>query len=405
MRLQGDGTTARFSVLLYCFWASVVSIEVFLVPYLVEAGFRSAQAGYVMSAIFLVTIVSQPLWGYVCDRTGRHREVIVAALITGALSMLLIPAAGTSFGLVMLLAALYSLSANSMPGIIDSWIMQLRSRFGGVEYGVARGIGSLGFALTAVAMGRIYDSYGLKLNFPVYAICALGAILATASIHAARSDTRRVRAAADGGAVTPSVFAAARESGIAALAHSIVHNRDYLFFLVASLGIVIGLRAAMTFLPLLIYSVGGVNLHVGLAQFASAGSEIPFMFAAAFLLRRFRPRHLLLIAMAMFVLRLGLLALAPSAAAIIAVQLLHGASFGLFLPTSVYYIDRISPAQFKTAYQSLAPSVYFGIGSVVGSSSGGLIVERYGLIMLFRLIPLLIVLSVLLFGYSVIRHR
>ncbi|TVR32580.1 MAG: MFS transporter [Spirochaetaceae bacterium] len=403
MRLRGDGTTARFSVLLYCFWASVVSIEVFLVPYLVETGFRSAQAGYVMSAIFLVTIVSQPLWGYVCDRTGRHREVIVAALITGALSMLLIPAAGTSFGLVMLLAALYSASANSMPGIIDSWIMQLRSRFGGVEYGVARGIGSLGFALTAVAMGRIYDSYGLALNFPVYAICALGAILATGSIHAARSDTRR--ALADGSGGTSSVLAAARESGVAALAHSILHNRDYLFFLVASLGIVIGLRAAMTFLPLLIYSVGGLNVHVGLAQFASAGSEIPFMFAAALLLRRFRPRHLLLFAMAIFVLRLGLLALAPSAAAIIAVQLLHGASFGLFLPTSVYYIDRISPVQFKTAYQSLAPSVYFGIGSVVGSSSGGLIVERYGLTTLFQVIPVLIVVSVLLFGYSVIRNR
>ncbi|TVQ35783.1 MAG: MFS transporter [Spirochaetaceae bacterium] len=401
MRLCGNGTTARFSVLLYCFWASVVSMEVFLVPYLVEHGFSTAQAGYVMSTVFLLTVFSQPAWGYVCDRTGRHREIIVVALLAGAVAMLLIPAAGTAFAVVALLAALYSISANSMPGILDSWIMKWRASHGGVEYGVARGVGSLGFALTSVVMGRLYDTLGLALNFPIYAVCAAAAVLATLSIRAldpAEAKPRRN----DG---RTALLSAAGQSGIVAMGRSIVGNRDYLFFLIAALGIITALRAAMTFLPLLIYSVGGTNVHVGLAQFASAGSEIPFMFAAAMLLRRFRPHSLLLAAMAVFVLRIGLLSLAPTAAAIVAVQVLHGASFGLFLPTSVYFIDRISPAQFKTAYQSLAPSVYFGIGSVIGSSSGGLVVEYLGLNALYRVAPVLVALSVLLFGYAVVTAR
>ncbi|TVR01933.1 MAG: MFS transporter [Spirochaetaceae bacterium] len=420
---HGPGTTARFSLLLAMFWSSVVSIEVFLVPFLIRSGLSPTQAGYVMSAIFLVSIVSQPLWGLLCDRSGRHRAIVAGCLTAGGIVVLVIPVVAASFLAVVGLGMLYSATANSMPGIMDSWIMRERSLHGKVNYGVARAMGSLGYALTSVVMGRIYDRVGLGLNFPVYAIFVLSAVFVALTV---RTSGRTVDSNSGHADATPrtafpkhdapapldergggaELIPAVHDTGVATLARAVLANREYLWFLVATTGVIIALRATMTFLPLLIYSVGGTNAHVGLANSVSAGSEIPFMIAAAFLVKRFRPRTVLLASMFVFVIRVGLLAFVGSPVQLVLVQLLHGPSFGVFLPSAIYFIDRIAPVQFKTAFQTLAPAVFFGIGSVVGSSIGGAMVDQIGLLSLYRTAPALILVSAMLFGLTVVApHR
>ncbi len=411
LRFHGPGTTARFSLFLSLFWASVVSIEVFLVPYLVHRGMSTAQAGYVMSAIFVVSIFSQPLWGLLCDRTGRHREIVAGCLAAAVVFVLTIPLVAERFAVVIVIAALFSATANSMPGIMDSWIMHQRSLHGKADYGIARAMGSLGFAATSVVMGRVYDRHGLELNFVMYGVFVLSAVLVALSVRTtsggpAEPPTRGAPAPLDERGGGAELLPAAHDTGGAALVHAVVANREYLWFLVASTGVIIALRATLTFLPLLVYSVGGTNTHVGMAHAASAGSEIPFMILAAFLVRLFRPRIVLLASMVIFVVRVGLLAYVTSPTQVILVQLLHGPSFGVFLPSAIYFIDRIAPVQFKTAFQTLAPAVFFGIGSVVGSSIGGAMVDQIGLLALYRTAPALILVSAVLFGLTVVApHR
>ena len=446
------GETWRFAALLFFFWSSVVTLEGFLVPYLTSIGFGSGAAGLVMSSVFLAGIVCAPLWGMVCDATDRHRTVVVTALAVAIVIVLLIPVAAPSFALVFLLGVLYSATGNSMPGVLDSWIMRRRLEEPRIEYGIARGFGSAGFAVGGVVLGRLSDVYGPQVLFPAYAVVIGMALLMIVRLPGgsrsgswrARERSRSDRSTSDesrpaesmtadstpgeattdagaeprpseqaasgyGEAVLPEadrpvVATAMRYSGEAARA--VISSTPYLVFLVVSLVIIIQLRAAITFMPLLIYEVGGSNIHVGLSQTVAASSEIPFMFATALLLRYFRPRALLLFGMAGLVVRTGIMGWMMTPGAIVAVQALHGLSFGVFLPVSIHYIDRVAPRQYATFFQTLAPSIYFGLGSVIGSSLGGVFVEAFGLRPMYRLLGLPALAATLAFAcFMLYEHR
>lgn len=356
-----------------------------------------------MSSIFLGGIVSAPLWGAYCDAGSRHRFVMLFSFGAGAVAVLLLPVAGARLLPVFALGLVYSATANAMPGILDSWIMHRRRSDTGIQYGLARGFGSAGFALSGLALGRLIDATSLGVMFPYYVVVVgLAAIMAFRIARAPASessppvpdeDAVPVHAVAD----RPVTASRAHLSGGAVRA--MLSSVPYLVFLAMSLLIFIQLRAAITFLPLLIYEAGGSSTQVGLAQTVAAGGEIPFMFASVLLLKWFRPRALLLFSMAMFIFRIGILGWIQSPEGLVAAQALHGLSFGVFLPVSIHYIDRIAPRRYATVFQTTATSVHFGIGSVIGSSLSGIIVASIGLRAMYRLLSIPVIVATL--GFAV----
>ncbi|MFP4644842.1 MAG: MFS transporter [Spirochaetales bacterium] len=419
------GETWQFASLMVFFWASVVTLEAFLVPYLTSIGFGSAAAGMVMSSIFLASIVSAPVWGAICDAGDRHRLVMIVALSGSTAAVLLIQLTAPRFLPVILLGIAYSATANSMPGVLDSWIMRRRRVEPRIQYGIARGFGSAGFALGGVVLGRLSDLYSPAVLFPAYAVLATVSIALILRMPRGRDSAEGTDSAASPGAtsvetgreqqpVDPYVdihaeadrpVAAVHQTLSVEIIRAIVRSTPYLVFLMVSLVIFLQLRAALTFLPLLIYETGGSNIHVGLTQTVGAGSEVPFMFATAFLLRKFPPRALLLFGMTVFIFRIGLMGWIDSPQLLVAMQVLHGLSFGVFMPVSIHYIDGIAPRRYATVFQAFAPSFYFGIGSVVGSSLGGLFVERFGLIAMYRTIWIPVTIATAFFAVYLLRGR
>jgi MFS transporter, PPP family, 3-phenylpropionic acid transporter len=384
--------TAHLSVLELFFWGSILAIEGFMVPYLVGIGFTERQAGLVMAAIFLISVGSAPLWGYIADRTNRHQRIILFSLSIGIAAVLAIAASGPAIKLIVLFALIYSLTANSMPAIIDSWMMTMSRAGSPITYGIARGFGSFGFALSGAVLGIVLERHGLILLFPIYAGLTVIVILVTLAIRVPSEQQ------------LPDPRVAEHEAGSSAGAavRAVLANGKFLVLLASCFFVLLGTRAALTFLPIRIYSLGGTTVHVGWSQSIFAASEIPFMFLSAFLVRRLRPRPVILAGMIFFVIRLVLMRLAPNPEILLAVQVVHGASFGLVLPATVHYIDRLAPPQFRSLFQTLAPSVYFGLASAVGSSIGGAVIERFGLDVLYTGAPVVSAVGVLLFAGSMI---
>ncbi len=386
-------TTARFSVFFLFFWGGIIALEGFMVPYLSSIGFSERQAGLIMAAIFLVSIGSAPLWGYIADRTDRHREIIALALAVAIAAVLAIFGSGTSFGLIIFFALIYSLTGNSMPALIDSWIMRISRTGSPISYGIARGFGSLGFAATGAVLGIVLQRHGLALLFPIYGAVTVVVLLITITTR----PQKRLARSEDGElAATVSAGAALR---------AVLTNGRYLVLVASCFFVLLGTRSALVFLPLRLYALGGTTIHVGWAQAVSAGSEMPFMFLSVFVLRRVRPRLLLLGAMVFFVVRLVFVRLAATPGALVAVQAIQGISVGFLLPAVIHYIDRISPPEYRSLFQTLAPAIYFGLASVVGSSAGGVIIERFGLDALYIGAPIAAAVGVLLFGGSLLLGR
>ncbi|SIQ53433.1 MFS_1 like family protein [Alkalispirochaeta americana] len=393
--------TALFSLLLWFFWAGIVSVEGFLLPYLTEQGFPPSQAGLVMSALFLCAIPGQPFWGHVCDRLGTHRPIFLGVILTGAAALLFIPLAIPRLPLVIGITMIYSVTVNSMPGNLDGWIMARRRLVPKIEYGMARAMGSFGFALWAILLGTLYDRWGLHLIFPVFGLFALlaaGVALFTPDSGSLgitppwASSPMDCGSAASGislrDSTSSAVPASSSPSSFTQVVRLVWDHRPYRIFVLSSILLFTAFRATYTFLPLLIAEVGGGNRHIGWAHSVGAATEIPVMIMAGFLLRKIRPEKTILAAMIIMTIRMSFYAFVRSPGAIIALQGLHGLSFGLFLASSVYYIEDIAPAGSKSLFQALAPSMYFGLGSVLGSSLGGVVVDTLGLRVLFGLAPL-----------------
>lgn len=395
--------TAIFSMLLWVFWAAIVGIEGFLVPWLLERGYTSSQAGLVMSAVFLFAILGQPAWGYACDRFDRHRPLFIVAMVAGAGVVLIMPLAANRFALLLGVAALYSLTVNSMPGNLDGWVMARRIQQPGIEYGFVRAMGSAGWAIFATVLGRVYDRWGLDLIFPVFAAFAvMAAVIALFTPDSGGAPTSHLMTG-DPAQVDPAALSgpdgSARPGSIRDVAILVWSNHRYRIFVLASIILFAAFRAAFTFFPLLMTHVGGGYRHIGWAHTIGAGSEIPVMILSGWFLRRLRAQKLIVLAMFIFTLRMGLYPFVTTPQQLILLQALHGPSFGLFLTASVHYIDAIAPKGSKSLFQALAPSLYFGVGSVVGSALGGVAVDLLGIRMLYAAVPVQIALAALLFRF------
>jgi len=73
-----------------CFNASLVAVIAFGPGLLVSRGLSLADAGYVVSAAILLTMISVPLGGLLTDRVGRPNLIIVAGSVVAAIVMTLL---------------------------------------------------------------------------------------------------------------------------------------------------------------------------------------------------------------------------------------------------------------------------------------------------------------------------
>jgi len=104
------GTSAGFAW--GCFNASLVAVIAFGPGLLMARGVSLGDAGYIVSAAILLTMVSVPLGGLLTDRLGRPNLIIVAGSVVAAVVMMLLPVLDHS----LLAFCLVGLAIGAPPG-------------------------------------------------------------------------------------------------------------------------------------------------------------------------------------------------------------------------------------------------------------------------------------------------
>lgn len=421
----GTARTAAFAALQFFFWSAIVSFEAFLVPWLTQNGYSPAAAGRVFALVFAFAIVGQPLMGGISDRVAAPGRMVTLALVIGSLAFLLVRWFTPREPILFLLMITFSLTISSLPAVLDGWVMRQREQIPDLQFGVARGIGSFGFAAGGLILGGLVDRADIAIVFPAFALLGLVAAVIAARIprvaprgepdgRAARAASRTMRTiatdpfpplelrsangrssvaygeatsrhgrAGTGPAEVDGEAGVAPESDAGAL-RAVLSNKPYLTLIAGAFLGFSGLRAALTYIPFLLESVGGTVGQAGLAHSIGALSEIPFFVAAALLHRYARGPKLISAVLLLLAVRLVLYSWVQTPGAVLALQLMHGVTFGIFMATAVDYIHEIAPPRHRGFFQALAPSLYFGLGSVTGSFVGGMLLEATSLPWLYR---------------------
>lgn len=340
------------------FWAMFAAICAYQAALLGERGFTSGQVGFLMAVRCLAGIFCQPALGGFAD---RHPNVPLRLIVS--VSLLISLAASLIFqfipmgmaGTVVVLIVIGGLEVSSYP-LMDAMAIQYINTGVPIRYSLGRGIGSLSYAVCCVLLGLQAGRFGVESTLVTHAVLVVAETALVATYPAFRA---QMPVSADR-AETP---------------HSILYllRRNPAFTLML-LALMIGMTGDLpmsTFLVNVVSAHGGGSGSLGVALFLMAAFELPTAFFFLHVYRRMGSARLLVLSMLFCLAKALALLAAPSLAWVLCAQPLQMLGYGLFTPTSVYYVNESVPEADRVRGQTLMMVASNGLGGVFGNLFAG----------------------------------
>ena len=139
---------------------------------------------------------------------------------------------------------------------------------------------------------------------------------------------------------------------------------------------------------------------MGLSLTAATLSEFPIWFYSDVMLRKWRPRGMLIFSFFACALQAFGYGIGPYPWLIILFQLLHGPAFSAMWAAGVSYAADISTESTRATAQAMFGSIAMGLRAVLGTLLGGLLYDSAGPQTTFRTGGLIALIGLLLFFLS-----
>ncbi|GLI57414.1 MFS transporter [Propionigenium maris DSM 9537] len=344
-----------FSAWYFFIFFSFGSFLPLLSPFLKERGFSGLNIGSALALGALVTIIMQPLWGYLADRY-RNSKVIVFILITCYTLAGLTMAAGTGVAKLTIIYGVFMVFFSGIMPVIDSMVVG-----NDLEFGKVRLWGAMGFALGAQLTGLLAENLGLSSIFIAITLSNILVLILTARIDD-RSHSKTREDSLNRGDIL-----------------ELLSDKGYLIFLVASFLVGGSMTGHNNYFSLLYRELGGSLSGVGLAFLLFAGSEAPVMALVQNLSRRINVTSGLIISSLIFSIRWLWYSTMPDPKWILTLFFIQGLSIGSFLVLVTLYISEVTGPGLRTTALAIYFSFSAGLGGMFAQYFSGLILNNYGI--------------------------
>lgn len=331
----------------------------FVAPYLSAAHVSTKSIGILVAVSCLLAVVFQQIFGRMVDKNlvdGKKLLLLMTAVLTvAAFSLVFVKGGGLR---AIIFGGLYCITLIMMP-ILYSFSFFYENKGISVNYGVARGCGSMSYAACSIVLGFLVAKLGTGVVPVTYGLlgAALFAILlsmptlkGTASASASPAQSRSLQL---------SKFPAFRLMLIGLSLVMLFHNMLMTYFIYA------------------IEYVGGDSSNLGIALGLAAVLEIPVLFLYTRIKGNTASKYFLTASGVFFFVKAALFVAAQSVTMIYLIQCLQIVSYGLMAAARVYYVDETVGKKYETtgqAYMSATETV----GIVFGSIIGGFLLQGFG---------------------------
>jgi len=348
---MSPATRLRLAYFLY--YGFVGAYLPYFSEYLKGLGFLGGQIG---TAQMVGPVVSAPValaWATAADRIGAPARALRLASLWSLLAVLFLPLARTPL-LVGLAILLLTLGTAAVVPLVDSVTLEWVRLHPRESYAGVRLFGSLGFASAALAVGSLLWLRGGRPGDPAVPLSVVAFVAGFALV--AR------------GLPSPPP-----PGGRPSMRETLSLLADRRLQLVLALGMAhwAGCAPFHLLLGVHVRDLGLAPSVTGLAMALAVAAEIGVLWAFPRLEARFSGRALFAAAFAGTALRWLLASSARSAPALVAIQLLHGCTFGLFWGSAVRALAHLVPPRLRTTGQALFGAVVFGGGNALGFQLSG----------------------------------
>ena len=346
----------RLSTFYLFYFALLGAIVPFWGLFLKSEGFDEVTIGTLMAVLMGTRIVAPNLWGWLADRSGQRLRIIrLGALMT------LVAFSGAfwaeTFWHWALLMFGFSFFWNA---VLPQFEVITLHALGSDRHGYSRVRlwGSVGFILTVLGLGWLFDWLAIEALVPI--LWGLMLLVWLAALW--------VRAPAIKQQLGPS------QSGFW---ETLKRPEVQGFFLVCLL-IQLSHGPYYSFYSIYISEQGYDNSQIGLLWALGVIAEVLLFVVMPRLLRRTGLRRMLLLGMAICCLRWLMIALlADQLWAVLLAQTLHAVTFGCLHAAGIALVHHFFPAQCQGQGQALYSSFGFGVGGALGAFLSGLIWSHF----------------------------
>ena len=331
-----------------------------------QLGFSGIQISTIMIVGSAAVILIAPRYGLVFDRASNKRMVLIGSLSVMALSLGSI-AWLKAFVPVLLSWTIYRAVQGPFYSTSENLSYSVASKStekGTSSFGSIRLWGSIGYAVSTLIAGWIYQNYGFTYNtiafLVVVALSIVVLLLLPGSVFDISGETKQ------------------EQLSLSAVLKLIVDHR-FLWLMALALAISDpvqdGIRA---FEPIYMQHLGLEAGMIGLANSLSALGEVPFMIYADRVIRKVGVKQIIMIVFVFDIIRRLAVWFFPSAGIVFITSVMTSASFTFRLVCSITLINMILPKNVTSTANALIGVTMFGIGYMLSNALSGFIYDRYG---------------------------
>lgn len=345
--------TRMFSIY-FLYYAGQAIYNTYLNLYLADVGLSQSQIGMTVSISTLFLLLTQTFWGNLSDRSNNKNTVLKILFFGGVLSICLFYAS-KNFWFLLFVITLFSMFFVPTVPISDNITLELLEK-SHWDYGQVRMGGTIGYALTVLAIGFVLNGRYGNIFWMVATTLTLCLLLALRLPPVRGYRTKNQK--------TPY--------------QEILKDKNMVALIVFSLVFYMGLNFYNNFYAIYFRSIGGTSAQIGIMMFACASTEVPCLLFMNRLIKRFGVRRVLICAGLVTGLRWFLLFFLNQPSLIIAANLLHGFGFTAFSYSIVTYINEHVPKDLRATSQSLNALISSICSRVIFGFIGGIASEMLG---------------------------
>ncbi len=352
------------------YWANVAAQSVYAVVILQSRGFSSVLIGMIIAARAGTSVVMQPQIASFVDKIKQRIPIKyfnLALIVLAFAANLILLFSGSSLALAFLAFALFGCTENVLAALNDALAIQYINGGYSLNYSLARGTGSLVFAIVCLPLAWLVRNYG---NDTV--LIAHGVLLVMEFLIVLPFRNYPGPAAGASERIRPTT---GRQKSYWKI---ITGSVPLMVYLVSSTGIYMANNTIYQYMVNILTNVGGRKEDVGLAMFIQVACQFPMSLIYGRVVKYFGVRRLLVFSYFIMVVRQVLLNIAWSPTAVMGFLLIELIAGSIMIPSEVFYINQVVDPDDVVKGQSLIRIVPSGLGLMLASLIGGSLLDTFG---------------------------
>ena len=317
----------------------------FMPVWLDWCGLNAGEISAVMAAPLFLRVFVTPAVAVAADRDGAHR-IFLIGFAWLALTFVLALAQMRSFWPILLFAVLLMVCFSTLLPLIETIAVQ-GMRMRGLDYGRMRLWGSLTFVVASFIGGIVITQFGGGAGVWLVAAGCGATVIAAQALPKQESRAPRSEASVP-------IWKAAEPRELLA-------QREFQLFLIAA-GLVQAAHATFLTFGTLLWQKQGISATWSGGLWAiGVAAEVLLFSVSGQVTQKFGAARLIAIGAAVSVVRWVALALEPSVAVLVPLQVLHGVTYGASHIGAIHFIRDAVPRDKAGSAQALYATVASGV--------------------------------------------